>query len=1583
MEKGSPSPINQAPLAQPKTTLETTLIGKKLGSCTITEFIGKGGMGYVFKALQTSLNRDVAIKILHKNDQDEKAVEWFRREAQSIARLEHANIVQVFELVDDKELGTHYIVMQFVDGKSLDAIVRARPEKRLSHIDATQYIIQTAEGLEAAHKKNIVHRDVKPANIMVTKEGVVKITDFGLAKAISSGEKSVASGLIVGTPLYMAPEQCVGGETDARTDIYSLGASYYFLVTGRPPLIGDNSFEILEKQITEMPMPPDHYVADIPAPVCESIMKMLAKNPQDRYGSCREVAESLREVLNLLIKVECPRCGQENSVKETFTCSECGCKNLCYSHMHTGTQMCDDCARSSKKLKLLHVSGVDKASLVKILEQVAKEQKKGFLALRSRDMQLLAGVAKDALLFKPQNIPLEEIAKKFSHYTETEIYSLVLLQILSWEPLSWEFSEEILLPAMDYEFQIQTDAGNFLLAYAGIIQILLDLEHIGGILLASPVESIGISYQKECIKIASPAPSPKNVAEALNAEQLEQIFGRIRNSSSWRLEYTTANTMPIDGESLNYSLSSVFVEMLYQCPDFNFFLHLMPDLSILNTIDTKSRKYIANLKDIEHLGSQVIEKLFASLSQYESLERMGMPTSIAILLWAGIAKEKILMVIDRLIFLAKEFENDGNQQASECMMNVALAFFPYNVKLVEQLAVNNEKSKKIDRASALWTRCGKLREQLDELVISCTCYEKAMELDPGNIEAYLAAFSLYKQMGKNEEIKKIGNSLITVLRKAENWEVLVRVCQELCQIAPDMVNAYKELINYYLDRDDKEQAADLYEKLAQVYKSQGQKEMMERTYQKLQKLVPNRQAGNAVQTSGAVQENKPVVAIAMDVSKPSARRQFGWLWATATILGLLFVLLVWREWNGRRQLKYFTAKINEGQYQEIQEDLLLFTQDFYLMGTGEDATTLYLKGKADHQQKLLVREKEKVQAEIQKILSLYLPQKAHYKILSELQRLQDRIQAKRLPSHFIDLVEESVQQTKDKLKLVMEEENRDLYEKSLQMIKEGNLAQAKQLLETLASRDPDTWAIKVQENLNILKQKEEQWHQTIEIKRRRQQQLLEDAQRLDVRGLLEEAIALYEEVIAIFPDSKLAQEARSCLETPQKVLLQGKVWYDQAQQAIVQKKYEQSIELLDKILTHPRLANTKLAQTVTLPLLLETVPVAGIPCQVNGRQIGNSPCVYRYAVGENLDVKIRQHGLEIEQKEEKKFLDKYICKITLRLKRVPLWNFNAGNIIQSPVVVSEQNLYVGSRDCYLYAIDKKGKEAWKFHAGRLNEIAGEISLDKDRLYLTTLSGTFYALSTTGNITNAQSRVAWGFQLPGKTISSGPLVQDKLVFFGCSDGHMYAIQQQEQKVQIYRKYKVGEPIETMPIVNGKNLIVATGEYVYCFAWQTGETVWKSARLAGKINANPAYHNQNIYVGTMPGGIYAIHVASGQVRWHLPLPGGVEVAPIVVNDQSLWVGAKDRDVYAVEVASGKVGFTVSLPSGLSAPPLVTSKTVFLAAKNFQMYAVSTDKGDHVWQCSLSERAFTRLSCDNEYLYIPAGNMLQCFWVGDLLK
>lgn len=257
--------------------------------------IGRGGMGVVYLARQKSLGRQVAIKVLPPNYfEDDTMRQRFRREVDIMSRLSHPNIVTIYEC-EALEDGSAAIVMEFVGAATLDRVVGRdglRDWKRLAHIAR-----QIAAGLGHAHAHGIVHRDVKPANILVGHDDLVKIMDFGIAKADDSAD--LTRGCVIGTPAYMSPEQATGKKMTPATDIYSLGCVLYAAVCGNPPFRdsqSDNQLETLYKHINQSPEPLASVVKEVPRPLAALIHQMLAKSPGKRPQSCAEVAEALLEM---------------------------------------------------------------------------------------------------------------------------------------------------------------------------------------------------------------------------------------------------------------------------------------------------------------------------------------------------------------------------------------------------------------------------------------------------------------------------------------------------------------------------------------------------------------------------------------------------------------------------------------------------------------------------------------------------------------------------------------------------------------------------------------------------------------------------------------------------------------------------------------------------------------------------------------------------------------------------------------------------------------------------------------------------------------------------------------------------------------------------------------------------------------------------------------------------------------------------------------------------------------------------------------------------------------------------------------
>ncbi len=257
----------------------------------VLEKIGTGGMSDVYKAKDHKLNRLVAVKVLKQEfSENENFVSKFRVEAQSTAGLMHPNIVNVYDVGDED--GVNYIVMELVDGITLKKYIEKK--SRLSVKEAVSIAIQVAMGLEAAHNNNIIHRDIKPQNIMISKEGKVKVTDFGIAKAATS---NTITSNVMGSVHYTSPEQARGGYSDAKSDIYSLGITLFEMLTGRVPFNGDTTVAIAIKHIQEeLPSPAD-YSDDIPISVEKIVLKCCQKSPDRRYQSAAELISDLKRSL--------------------------------------------------------------------------------------------------------------------------------------------------------------------------------------------------------------------------------------------------------------------------------------------------------------------------------------------------------------------------------------------------------------------------------------------------------------------------------------------------------------------------------------------------------------------------------------------------------------------------------------------------------------------------------------------------------------------------------------------------------------------------------------------------------------------------------------------------------------------------------------------------------------------------------------------------------------------------------------------------------------------------------------------------------------------------------------------------------------------------------------------------------------------------------------------------------------------------------------------------------------------------------------------------------------------------------------
>jgi serine/threonine-protein kinase len=266
----------------------------QLGDFKLVKKLGQGGMGTVYLAKQVSLDRKVALKTLSKEFAKKDAfVKRFIREARSMAKLQHPNIVQVYAA--DSQAGFHYAAIEFIDGKSMQDWMDEL--KQLSVGDALHVTLVCADALAHAHEQGMIHRDIKPDNILVTQKGIVKVADFGLAKVMDEDVSVTQSGTGLGTPLYMAPEQARNAKhIDQRSDIYALGCTLYYLLTGQLPFLGENTLELIMAKEEGKFKSAKRLNSEIPEQLDLMIDKMIARKPEHRYSDCQEIIRDLQKL---------------------------------------------------------------------------------------------------------------------------------------------------------------------------------------------------------------------------------------------------------------------------------------------------------------------------------------------------------------------------------------------------------------------------------------------------------------------------------------------------------------------------------------------------------------------------------------------------------------------------------------------------------------------------------------------------------------------------------------------------------------------------------------------------------------------------------------------------------------------------------------------------------------------------------------------------------------------------------------------------------------------------------------------------------------------------------------------------------------------------------------------------------------------------------------------------------------------------------------------------------------------------------------------------------------------------------------
>jgi eukaryotic-like serine/threonine-protein kinase len=291
--------LSPSPGADPLSD-KSDLTGRTIGEFKVLRRLGQGGMGQVYLAEQVSLKRKVALKLLKPElAANEISLKRFESEGHNAARITHAHIVQIYGIGEWE--GLHYMALEYVEGLNLREylVKKGPPELPL----ALSIMRQVASALAEAAEQNIVHRDIKPENILLTRKGQVKVADFGLARCFAPDQQTLhltQSGVTMGTPLYMSPEQVQNRATDSRTDIYSFGVTCYHMLAGEPPFKGDTPFEVALQHVQSEAKPLGEIRPDLPPEACAVVHKMMAKEPSNRYQTARELLQDIQRLRNSL-----------------------------------------------------------------------------------------------------------------------------------------------------------------------------------------------------------------------------------------------------------------------------------------------------------------------------------------------------------------------------------------------------------------------------------------------------------------------------------------------------------------------------------------------------------------------------------------------------------------------------------------------------------------------------------------------------------------------------------------------------------------------------------------------------------------------------------------------------------------------------------------------------------------------------------------------------------------------------------------------------------------------------------------------------------------------------------------------------------------------------------------------------------------------------------------------------------------------------------------------------------------------------------------------------------------------------------
>ena len=809
-------------------------VGTKLGQYHIEKLIGKGGMGVVYQAYSEVFQTSIALKILQNTE--EENLQNFFREAKAIAQLEHPNIMRIYDIEQVPSENIYYIVTQLISGKTLEEIVRR--QGFIEQNKALDYIIEAVKGLSYAHQKGIIHRDIKPGNIILDEQGHIKIMDFGLAYNVDVKADNEQSNKIMGTPFYMAPEQCQNKVLDARIDIYAIGATFYHLLAGHPPFTGSTLIEIFQKHILETPRPLEEICPNVSPLISKCIKKMLAKEPSQRYDNCEELLAELEKIRNKIESLRCPRCGKYNKLENVFDCPRCNTKNLCLSHLLPKKQYCDSCEELITELERDSIY-FDFQQWLQHIEYMMMQKEGGIWCIQSKDNSLLFFLSNNCIELKTKDNSWETLVQKYDisqNISIQEQHKQAIRRKIT-EALNWEIKRMKIYSASNtnYTFTILPHPTTltypisgqlFLKMLSNVVRLYKSIYLSGGVMIHQKNRIIGLLYTRSGVAITL---QEKNQQQRFIAQEQEacELLSSIEPKNCEKMVYRDAISFP-----------PIQSRAFFTLPEKSDLDNLL-----INTTWERYTAYIpnvislANMEKWSELNAKQVQ--FLLLSSFRFSTWINLLSSLsplhAMFCLIAIQKELLYEVSLALIDNAQQqFLSVGClTKMTEQIIKDAENINPDNQDLMKLIIKTATSPKKVEQGAEYLVRLGDVYLQRERLDKAKGYYECALEYVPNFLPAKLGVLDIYVKQNDIHQAKKLGMDILPQLKEEQNFEQLQNVCHFLLQFDNSLIECRKNLIEVYLQQKNVQGAIQEYEALAQFYHNIKNIELEKQCYKKI------------------------------------------------------------------------------------------------------------------------------------------------------------------------------------------------------------------------------------------------------------------------------------------------------------------------------------------------------------------------------------------------------------------------------------------------------------------------------------------------------------------------------------------------------------------------------------------------------------------------------------------------------------------------------------------------------------------------------------------------------------------------------